>query len=196
MTHVSSLDIYEALTEKILSISTCVENGEYDINFAADLVSGVVVFDVAEDLGIEEDKVREILTDAVVPCSPWYSFYHNFVFPMDRVNRSLEENPPKKTGSWGWIYIMEDPSSDLYKIGKSIDPNDRLANLNRNLTPQALPYSLRVSIKVPEYSSVEEQLHQLYADKRQYAGDGQGSEWFMLDERDIDEIFDYLVALR
>lgn len=192
----SSLDIYESLMDKMVSVGKSVADGEYSYEVGAAILAGYAIQDVACDLGVEENMVRDIFLGAMFQSSPWYPFYHSFVFPMDRTNRSLEEDPPKENGLTGYVYIMEDPNSGLFKIGKSLDPNSRLANLNRNLTPQAEPYLLRVSVRVPDYSNLEERLHERYDGVRSEPKNGQGNEWFELSDKDVDDILEYLVGLR
>lgn len=193
-TYTSSLDIYESLLEKMVSIAKHVEESGLTKEEGADILVGLAIPDVAEDLGVGVDKVKDIFTSAMFPTSPWYSFYHGFVFPMDRTNRSLEEDPPKKSTYPGYVYVIEDSNSGLYKIGKTTDANVRLSNLNRNLTPQAKPYKLLFSVRVPDYSSEEEKLHERYDALREEPEDGQGSEWFALGEKDVQYIHYYLIA--
>lgn len=188
---VHSLEIYNELVGKINSIIECVLNGEYSKEVAAQLISGMVILDVAEELGVDESKVVEVYTGAVVPDSPWYKFYHSFVFPMDKVNMSMEENPPDSTESTGYVYvIMNDASPGAYKIGITLDPEVRINSMNRNLSPDVPEHEYYLCVHVPGYRRIEKELHARYANKNV------GGEWFDLAYGDLLQIRDELFAMQ
>lgn len=90
---------------------------------------------------------------------------------------SLEkaESSPKP----GYIYVIQAVGTVRYKIGKSIDPHNRLTNLSKQA-----PYRLKLvfSFTVKDMSKAEKQLHQYFVDKRV------NSEWFELSDADVEHL--------
>lgn len=85
------------------------------------------------------------------------------------------ESTPKP----GYIYVVHAVDTELYKIGKSVNPNNRLASLSKQA-----PYRLKLlfSFAVKDMSRAEKQLHQHFVDKQV------NSEWFQLSSDDIEHL--------
>lgn len=77
----------------------------------------------------------------------------------------------------GYIYVVHAVNTDRYKIGKSVNPHNRLASLSKQA-----PYKLKLlfSFAVQDMSKTEKQLHQHFVDKQV------NSEWFQLSSDDIE----------
>lgn len=78
-----------------------------------------------------------------------------------------------------WIYLIHDPYTDLYKIGKSDTPEKRLDDLKRNGTILAAPtdgYCLIEAWLCP--TDLEKHFHKEFEDRRVRG------EWFVLDHDD------------
>ena len=86
-----------------------------------------------------------------------------------------------KTPSYeGYIYFIKEFHSNTYKIGKSKNIVERLRMFNVKLP---FEWELIHSIKVDDYSLIEKLIHKEFSDKRI-----SGTEWFNLDEEDIERI--------
>ncbi|HEY9750697.1 MAG TPA: GIY-YIG nuclease family protein [Allocoleopsis sp.] len=88
---------------------------------------------------------------------------------------SLDRNESKPKP--GYVYVIHAVGTDRYKIGKSVNPNARLTSLSKQA-----PYRLKLflSFHVQDMSGAEKQLHRYFVDKQV------NSEWFQLDDRDIE----------
>lgn len=79
-----------------------------------------------------------------------------------------------------WVYLIHDPFTNLYKIGKSDNPRERHKTLSKQ--PSTIPaapveYKLVEAWLCPE--STEQQLHQTFADVRARG------EWFELNDDQV-----------
>lgn len=83
------------------------------------------------------------------------------------------ESAPKP----GYIYVVHAVNTDRYKIGKSVNPRNRLVSLSKQA-----PYKLKLlsSFAVQDMSKAEKQLHHHFVDKQV------NSEWFQLSNDDIE----------
>jgi hypothetical protein len=77
----------------------------------------------------------------------------------------------------GYVYVLRQVGGTHYKIGRTVNPNDRLRTFSVKL-PFAVEYE--ILIPTPNCYSLEVELHELYASKRV---DG---EWFSLDDSDLE----------
>lgn len=91
----------------------------------------------------------------------------------------------------GWVYIMLDPQTKLYKIGLSRDPQRRLDEINRNYPPGMGRVTLTRAFYVSNPAAVERMLHDHFSQLNVER------EWFALSKDDIQEaerfMMDFLV---
>lgn len=94
---------------------------------------------------------------------------------LDRLRAEWDERsiPPD-----GYVYIVRSESG-FCKIGRSVDPNDRVKTFG-----VLLPFEVDFELLIPHFNhrSLERELHMKYASRRA------GGEWFALTEEDINEI--------
>jgi hypothetical protein len=79
----------------------------------------------------------------------------------------------------GYVYLLKEINGAHYKIGKTVDPNNRVATFGVQL-PYAVEYEHL--IKTDNRHILEGELHQRFADKRV------NGEWFNLEPSDVDYI--------
>ncbi len=79
----------------------------------------------------------------------------------------------------GYVYLVNEVNGVHYKIGRAVDPDDRIRTFNVKL-----PYKVELEAVIPTMDMIglEAELHALFADKRV---DG---EWFALEPADVDYI--------
>ena len=114
-----------------------------------------------------------------------------FIWQWLRWQTSNYFTPPQKRSqkvarqTSGFIYVIE--TNQGHKIGKTAEPGKR-----KKSQGTIMPYDHKYGIEeeVPNYSSVEKELHSRFATKR-FKG-----EWFHLTEADIQEIADTLAAIK
>lgn len=91
---------------------------------------------------------------------------------------AMEE--PERTPGFGYVYLMKS-ANGLHKIGRSIDIENRLYSLNREIPVKVTVIHYFASV---EYTKAEKLLHERYADQRvRY-------EWFELSPDDVSAIVD------
>ncbi len=141
------------------------------------IVGGDPVEATAAFLGIEEDRVSRVVADMLNPV--WSEVYYKLIFPLEIAYADmavdLEDNEPDDD----YNYLMYDPFSDLYKIGRSMSPADRVASINRNIPPGGTKVELVYFFWTDRSVESEQTLHDLYEDVR---ADG---EWFKLKPEDV-----------
>lgn len=78
----------------------------------------------------------------------------------------------------GYVYLIKSPSGH-YKIGRTVNPNDRL-----RMFGVQLPFEVEIIalIKSDDHKRLEASLHQTYNDKRV------NGEWFALSPEDVDYV--------
>lgn len=86
--------------------------------------------------------------------------------------------PRKRTSTEGYVYLVQSVTG-AYKIGRTIDPNNRLKTFNVKL-PFEVEYV--VTIKTPNMYQLETDLHNQFAEKRV------NGEWFNLSPADVNYI--------
>lgn len=94
--------------------------------------------------------------------------------------RKLDEQQKRKlVGQKGYIYLVQKEGTNLYKIGKTVDPYGRIRKFQI-----LLPFPIEAIhlIESDNYDLAETHLHQKYADCRK------GGEWFELAPEQIEEI--------
>jgi hypothetical protein len=74
----------------------------------------------------------------------------------------------------GWVYLIENKVTHLYKIGRTQNLPQRQAGL-RSATQQ--PVHLLEAVHVTQYMIIEKELHRVFASRHQ------GGEWFLCDDR-------------
>lgn len=118
--------------------------------------------------------------------------YEKKLFPVDpqtyqeaisiRNGNPQRRNPPApktpKPPVAGYVYLIKSPSGH-YKIGRTINPNDRLRMFGVHL-----PFEVEIIalIKSDDHKRLEASLHQTYNDKRV------NGEWFALSPEDVDYV--------
>lgn len=87
-------------------------------------------------------------------------------------------HPVKRRNTAGWVYLLHSVDG-LYKIGRTIDPNNRLRTFSVKL-----PFDVKYDhlIKCNDMYALETRLHHKYADKRIKG------EWFNLSPEDVEYI--------
>ena len=96
--------------------------------------------------------------------------------PILRQHRKLKA---KRYAELGYVYLIYDPSADLYKIGRSGKPATRLQYLKQSYGTQLKILQIGWTFNM---SFVEQSLHKQFKLARTYRGkiDG-GTEWFAFD---------------
>jgi hypothetical protein len=79
----------------------------------------------------------------------------------------------------GFVYVVKQVGGDHYKIGRTVDPDDRLTTFNVKLP---FPVEFEILIKCEDMYKLESDLHYQYASKRIRG------EWFQLDANDLEAI--------
>lgn len=77
----------------------------------------------------------------------------------------------------GFIYVLYNPKTRLHKIGMTVNPSRRIAEITRE---KQSPIATRLLVRVPNMQEVERRLHMRYALKLR-----EGREWFALTFADI-----------
>ncbi|MBD2414515.1 hypothetical protein FACHB389_31500 [Nostoc calcicola FACHB-389] len=100
----------------------------------------------------------------------WTVYYETVEGESSLIRNQITPKP-------GYIYVVHAINTDRYKIGKSVNPNNRLVSLSKQA-----PYKLKLlfSFAVQDMSKAEKQLHQYFIDKQV------NSEWFQLSNDDIE----------
>lgn len=129
-------------------------------------------------LGVEKERVSKIAADMLDPV--WSEVYYKLIFPLEIAYADMavdcEDNEPGDD----YNYLMYDPFSNLYKIGRSINPTDRVASINRAIPPGRTEVELVYFFWTDKSVESEQTLHDQYEDVR---ADG---EWFKLESEDVD----------
>ena len=81
-----------------------------------------------------------------------------------------------------WIYLIHDPFTGLYKIGRSDNPDRRMADLKEEATLGPAPKNYQLINAWLCEERMEYQLHKEFADRRRRG------EWFELYPGDVDFI--------
>jgi regulator of replication initiation timing len=88
----------------------------------------------------------------------------------------MRQQSPDRTK--GYVYLLSvDSHDDLFKIGRTKNPKNRLATFNVKLP---FPVSYEHVIETDDMYQLESELHKRFKDKRQ-----SGSEFFLLDKSDV-----------
>lgn len=103
------------------------------------------------------------------------------------VHQYDDEGAPKLLPKWtqtkrqekreAWVYLLRSVSGH-YKIGRAIDPNNRLKTFHVML-PFEVEFDCLIKSDDSEYVTLERSLHKRFADKRI------NGEWFALDSDDV-----------
>lgn len=92
----------------------------------------------------------------------------------------MDISQPKKYNHLGYIYVIE--VEGHYKIGVSKNPKSRFGEYTKLYKEP----SVIICEKVKGYDIMEKKLHERYSNKNERG------EWFLLDEKDIEEIRNYI----
>ncbi len=104
--------------------------------------------------------------------SPW-----NRALNMFRA-RIYKRLPTTEVGAdEGWVYIMEDTTTGIRKIGRTSNPEQRLKGVQSNVGHKNVRYTC--IIHSGEHKGLEKLLHRRF-DSQRLADSGAGTEWFAL----------------
>lgn len=104
-----------------------------------------------------------------------------FVEAMERAELAHASAPPAPA-SVGYVYLLQDPVSKLYKIGRSATPEERLKAINSNFPPGRALIKMIDYAKVENPDEVEGDMHWAY----KYHNVER--EWFQLSPKDVSDI--------
>lgn len=79
----------------------------------------------------------------------------------------------------GFVYVVKQVGGEHYKIGRTVDPDDRLNTFNVKLP---FPVEFEILLKCEDMYKLESELHARYVDKRTRG------EWFSLNTDDLEAI--------
>lgn len=77
----------------------------------------------------------------------------------------------------GWVYIMEDTTTGIRKIGRTSNPEQRLKGVQSNVGHKNVRYTCIIHSR--EHKGLEKLLHRRF-DSQRLADSGAGTEWFAL----------------
>jgi hypothetical protein len=97
-----------------------------------------------------------------------------FLFWFENQNKTQKPVQVNSKGG-GFVYLLQSPTG-AYKIGRAIDPEDRLRTFSVKL-PFEVEYACL--IRTSDMVALERELHQQFEEKRV------NGEWFNLDENDV-----------
>jgi len=100
----------------------------------------------------------------------------NYKTIEELINRGLENYLPESDRKESKTYLLFNSHSGLYKIGKSINPAQRLKSI-QNMTPGT-------ELLMFCNSDIESELHEKYKERRH------SGEWFELSENELEELVD------
>lgn len=163
----------EVSDEEIIAYLTEICQG-VDTRFA-----GFVWEQTANDLEVSEERVLE----AVEEWLAWEGARNNLSYIGQTFAIREGEEPPAP--GEGYVYVFK--NGRLFKIGSSINPDQRLKAINRNLPPDHERVTSWLEFRVPGFRDAESDLHDLLADKRVWSDTG-GQEWFDLTLADLEMI--------
>lgn len=89
--------------------------------------------------------------------------------------KARKSKSKKKTA--GYVYLVYSPSTPAYKIGHTVDPNNRAKTFSVQLPYEDIKFI--ALIETDDRYALETELHERYADKRV------GGEWFELTDEDV-----------
>ena len=99
----------------------------------------------------------------------------------ERVKQPKPSPKPKPLPKPGTVYVIKAEKTGLYKIGYTINPEQRLKQLQLS-SPDILHYV--IEIQIGDMVALEKRLHEEYADKRV------NGEWFNLTPEDVQSIWE------
>lgn len=127
---------------------------------------------IAEALSLIDEKGPELIAGHIAAAmarkSAWESRYESG-------RGEVISKQPDRAGRIGAVYFIR--SAGKYKIGQSINPDQRISGMTLPEKPDVL-----VIHRTPKYKEAERELHLRFAHKR-----GHG-EWFDFDNADIPEV--------
>lgn len=141
----------------------------HNLPYAADIILGE--WDNCLDAALEFDRSHEIQAEAM-PYLPRVPIFKDM---LEWASATVHPNR-------GWVYIIREASEGYYKIGKTKDPDDRLATFEVKL-----PFMVNFThlIHTTDRHLLESVIHAAFKDKRV------SGEWFNLETWEVD----YLVNL-
>ena len=177
-TKIASLDIWKTYCETVeeMTCVVCYPKDPDPKTMGEIILGGDPVEATAMFLDVEKHRVAKIAADMMDPV--WAEVYYKLVFPLERAYADTDDEEEKEPDD-DYNYLMYDPSSGLYKIGRSIDPVERLASFNRGLPPGTTKAELVYFFWTDRSVESEQTLHDQYEDVRD---DG---EWFKLQPEDV-----------
>lgn len=82
-----------------------------------------------------------------------------------------------------WIYLIKDEDTGYYKIGQSVDPEQRLAQLCKQATLQPTPNNFTLEEAWLASPETEKEAHEIFHEARVRG------EWFRFDDEDLKEVY-------
>jgi hypothetical protein len=177
---VSNEDIWKAYVEFVASASAAMLDASIETVTSIMLNrDGVDV--VADILGVPREKVNSLVDDMLDPV--WSRLYVYLIFPLERAWRGDNDMPKlEEKLEDRYVYLMRDPFTNLYKIGFSINPEERLRGINRVIPPGGTKVELVHLFVADKAREAEQALHHVYDEERV------ALEWFELDREDVRSI--------
>jgi hypothetical protein len=124
--------------------------------------------------------------DMVSKCTKFYEYYSDkeiahlnaAALELNNSGRRTYSDEKKKENNAGYIYLIKSTSGH-HKIGKSKDPERRLAELKKGLTIGPFDLEIVSYHEVSDMDTVESYYHNLFKKERI------GGEWFLLSEEGL-----------
>jgi hypothetical protein len=147
--------------------------------------------EIREDTGFSLNKIsnsiKQLVAGGFIECEQRGFERNRNVYQLsDNCLKQGEYSNQKKeaiveTPLVGYIYVIR--SEELYKIGKTKSPTNRIDNYR---TENPYPIELLILAKIVDYNRIEEQMLELVYSKQHHG------EWFTLSPRDI-SLFEELI---
>jgi hypothetical protein len=163
--------------EQIIDRLTEISDG-VDLRFA-----GFVWEQTAHDLGVSEERILKAVE--------YFLAWEEARLTLESISTALEsregDDPPPP--SEGYVYVFK--NGRYFKLGSSINPEQRLKAINRNIPPghsKVIPW---LQFKLPLFREVEAKLKMVFESKKVTSETG-GVEWFDLTQADLDWIAKFM----
>ncbi|QNF32635.1 GIY-YIG nuclease family protein [Adhaeribacter swui] len=148
--------------------------------------------------GRDEWKYLKVTDNRIISSDRWHSFIpeigviplNEYYAPLKNYNERIAitafkkiEKVVDKSATIGCIYILNIENTNIYKIGFSINPLNRISSIR---TSNPFDISITVIFKCFHANKLERELHNLFQSKRK------NREWFVLDSENFKEIKEYI----
>lgn len=173
---VASQSVWKTYCETVeeMSAAICYPKDIDPLILGEVVVGGDAIEATASFLGIDELRVKKVVAGMLDPV--WAEVYERLIFPLEIAYQDTDEEP-KDTDDYN--YLFYDPFTDYYKIGRSINPVERLSSVNRGIPPGRQKVEIVHYFWTDNSCDSEMELHDLYEDQRL------SGEWFGLNPEDV-----------